>query len=948
MRGASLRVKINLAIFLAFLAAAAAFGGVLSYYMGTRQEAAQQRTRLLLGALAAHRLESLGPMLDGDDARGKAQEIMNRLVRVDGVVEASLFGAHGEVLATAGEVRPGPLIGDDGAPGLPSRRVFSVSTDEDGKVFASLVEPVSDGENTHGYLLLRYSMREITALNQHTWLVFALAVIGAYLLLAALLNLMLHLFVLHPVDAMRRGLEAVHAGRLDVALPVGSRDALGRMAVAFNAMAARLRETSKSLARSQAEVEENRLLLARRVEERTAELALANERLTDEVAARKDAESRQERALALHKAILESKTEGVLCVGLGGDREILAVNARFLELWRLPGDWLALERPRRVALVLGQLAAPQAGEAIYEKLMADPRRQDVAVLALRDGRYIERRTGPILQGETCIGRVFSYVDVTEEKKRQDAVEREKNRAEDASRAKGAFLAVMSHEIRTPLNVVIGLTEELLAGQACEPQRGHLRSIQEAAAHLVGVVNDILDFSKIEAGKLVLERGEVDMRRVLEGVAAVFAHEAAQKGLALTAAVDDGVPAVLLGDAGRLRQILVNLTANALKFTAAGAVSVRVSLAAGTPGETEDGRTTLALRVADTGPGMDAAQCARLFQDFEQGAASTARRFGGTGLGLAIARGLAVRMGGNLTVESRPGEGSTFLCTVRLAPADGKGMAAPAAATPAAAAHEPLRILLVEDNALNAAVARLHMGRMGHELTVAASAHEAWGILARERFAVVLMDIEMPEVDGITAARTIRAGGPPDAPVLDPGVPIIAVTAHALEDMRQECLEAGMNGFVPKPINFKVLRDALDAAAHHGGEAGDAPGPRHVPDDALFDPDAARRDMDIDREQFLDLCRVSFEEGTRRLAACREAMAAGDMARAIIDAHTLKGTAATLGAYSCRERARALEKALRAGDAEAAGKAHAALSDLWRELGPVFAAWLAGQHGGGDA
>ncbi len=948
MRGASLRVKINLAIFLAFLAAAAAFGGVLSYYMGTRQEAAQQRTRLLLGALAAHRLESLGSMPDGDDARGKAQEIMNRLVRVDGVVEASFFGARGELLATAGEVRPAPLADDDGGLGLPSRRIFSVSTDEDGKVLASLVEPVSDGEHTLGYLRLRYSMREITELNQQTWFVFALAVIGAYLLLAALLNLLLHLFVLHPVDEMRRGLEAVHAGRLDVALPVGSRDALGRMAMAFNAMAMRLKETSESLARSQAEVEENRLLLAKRVEERTAALAQANERLTDEVAARKDAESRQERALALHKAILESKAEGVLCVGLGGDREILAVNARFLELWGLPGDWLALERPRRVALVLGKLAAPKAGEAAYEKLMAEPRRQDVAVLALRDGRFLERRSGPIVQGETCIGRVFSYVDVTEEKKRQDAVEREKNRAEDASRAKGAFLAVMSHEIRTPLNIVIGLTEELLAGPASEPQRGHLRSIQEAAAHLLGVVNDVLDFSKIEAGKLVLERGEVDMRRVLDGVAAVFSHEAAQKGLAFTAVVDDDVPAVLLGDAGRLRQILVNLTANALKFTASGAVSVRVSLVPGTPGETEDVHTTLALRVADTGPGMDAAQCARLFQDFEQGVASTSRRFGGTGLGLAIARGLAVRMGGNITVESRPGEGSTFLCTVRLAPANGKDVAAPAAATPAAAAHEPLRILLVEDNALNAAVARLHMGRMGHELTVAASAHEAWGILARERFAVVLMDIEMPEVDGITAARTIRAGGPPDAPVLDPGVPIIAVTAHALEDMRQECLEAGMNGFVPKPINFKVLRDALDAAAHHGGEAGDAPGPRHVPDDALFDPDAARRDMDIDREQFLDLCRVSFEEGTRRLAACREAMAAGDMARAIIDAHTLKGTAATLGAYSCRERARALEKALRAGDAEAAGKAHAALSDLWRELGPVFAAWLAGQHGGGDA
>ncbi len=946
MRGASLRVKINLAILIAFLAAAGAFAGVLSYYMSSRQAAAQNRTRTLLGALAAHRLEALGPMLGGKAERGKAQDIMDRLVRVDGVTEASLFDGQGRLLASAGEGRPAPLSDDAGNLGVPGRRVFSVSADDAGKFYAALIEPVSDGESILGYLRLRYSLREITALNQHTWLVFAMAVAGAYLLLAALLNLMLHRFVLHPVEEMRRGLEAVHSGRLDVAVPVTSRDALGRMAQAFNAMAVRLKETSERLTCSQARIEEDGRLLARRVEERTEELARINERLTDEIAARREAEDRQERALALHRAILESKTEGVLCLGLSGERELLAVNARFLELWGLPGDWAGMEPETRRKTLREKLVDPQGASEAYESLMTDGRRQDLAVLALGDGRFLERRSGPIVQGEACIGRVFSYVDVTEEKKRQDAVERDKNRAEDASKAKGAFLAVMSHEIRTPLNVVIGLAEELLADPATEAQRQHLRSIQEAAVHLLGVVNDVLDFSKIEAGKLVLERGDVDLRQILSGVASVFAHEAAQKGLAFSATTADDVPGVLRGDAGRLRQILVNLTGNAVKFTPAGAVTVSVSLAS--PEPLPDGRLAVALRVADTGMGMDEEQLSRLFKDFEQGSGSVARRFGGTGLGLAIAKGLAVRMGGDVTVQSDPGRGSAFTCTLPLAPAAETPAPAVEVAAEAAGQSEPcrsLRILLVEDNALNAAVAQLHMKRLGHDLTVAASAREAYAILVRERFDAVLMDIEMPEVDGITAARTIRAGGEPEAPVLDPEVPIIAVTAHALEDMRQECQEAGMDGFVPKPINFKVLRDVLEAAGRHGRiPAPAATGPRPGAGAALFDPEAAREGMGIDRDQYLELCRVSFGEGTRRLAAAREAMAAGDPAGAAIDAHTLKGAAATLGAYSCREQARLLEKALRAGDGEAARQAHAALCDLWLEFGRAFAAWLAREEG----
>ncbi len=937
MRATSLRVKINIAILVAFLAAAVAFGAILSFYMDSRQAAAQNRTRALLGALAAHRLDTLGPLLDRPQEQARVQDTLHRLVRVDGVTEASLFGADGRLLAQAGPGRAAPLAGEDSQPGMPERRVFTVSAGEDGKLSASLVEPVSDDGGIRGYLRLRYSLRDISALNQQIWLVFGLAVAGAYLLLAASLNVMLHRFVLSPVETLRQGLAAVEAGRLGHALPVTSRDALGRLAMAFNAMSARLKETSDDLARSRAEIEDNGRLLARRVEERTEELARANERLTAEVEARRAAEARLEHSLALYRAILESKTEGVLCLTSAQPRDILAVNNRFLELWELPGDWIREERERRLDMVLAKVTDAVAVRAAYDALMDDPWRQDVAVLALRDGRFLERRSAPIVEAGAAIGRAFSYVDVTEERRRQACAERDRDRAEDASKAKGAFLAVMSHEIRTPLNVVLGLTEELLAGPASPRQRDHLRTIQESAAHLLGLLNDVLDFSKIEAGKLILERGDVDLRRLLDGVAAVFAHQAQGKGLAFAATVDPAVPQHLRGDAGRLRQVLVNLVANAVKFTEVGGVRVSVGLAEPLAGP--DGEAELAIRVSDTGIGMDEERQARLFEVFEQGPGHVARRYGGTGLGLAIVKGIVARMGGHIAVQSRPGEGSVFTVLLRLPQAAGGEPDVSAAS--AEAPSRRLRILLVEDNALNAAVTRLHMERMGHELTVAGSAREAYDILSRERFDAVLMDIEMPEIDGLTATRVIRAGGEAESPVLDRHVPIIAVTAHALEDLRQECLEAGMTGFVAKPVNFATLRRILEQT---GGrpepEAGPDGAARPAPaaDASLFDPEAARQAMGISREQYLELARVSFAEAGRRLTEAETAMDAGDTPRAAIAAHTVKGAAATLGAYSCRDLAGELDKALRAGDLAAAGRTRAALRAQWEKVAAVFGQW----------
>ncbi|EKO39396.1 MAG: PAS domain S-box containing protein [Solidesulfovibrio magneticus str. Maddingley MBC34] len=1064
MRRASLRLKLNAAILLAFLAAAAAFGGVLHLSIQDRLEAARTRTRTLLGVLAAHRLEALAPLLQTAQAVSAAQVILERMVQVDGVIEASLFSAAGVLLADAGASAPAPLASQPGG-NLPEARVFSVTAEND-RLLATLIEPIQGEGEIAGFLRLRYALKDSALTGGRVWTIFGLAVAGAYVFLALVLNAMLHLFVLRPVNTLRQALEAVEAGDLDQTVPVAGADALGRLGAAFNAMSARLRETSRWLGESRAEVEEHRLLLARRVEERTAELARTNARLTTEIEARCRAEDSLSRHLALYRATLESTAEAVLCVSANPEREVLVCNRRFLDLWGLPEDWA--QRPEaadRFQPFLEKLAEPDAVVSNFRTLMLDSTSMAETCHATRDGRYIERRSGPILQDGVYIGRVFSYVDVTdrrrteaelrqtlaqrdallgntriglattenavctdintqgaallgydreamlgqsiavlfpdaavyqsladlsdhdfvsqgytrrecqvqrgdgemiwlrahgksvrpedpttsvvwafdditEEKRRQQSLEQARDQAEEASRAKGAFLAVMSHEIRTPLNAVIGLSDALLEGQAAPEQIDHLRAIRESAGHLLGVVNDILDFSKIEAGKLVLERRHFDPRALVAEAVRAVELAASQKGLALRATVAPDVPAALRGDPGRLRQILLNLLGNAVKFTAAGSVSLTVETV---PAEqTPPGRVGLAAAVADTGIGLDPTRASELFERFNQGPGNAARRFGGTGLGLAISKELVERLGGHIGVTSRQGAGSRFAFTVFLQPGD--PAAVPPAPQPAVrdkAALGPLRILLVEDNALNAAVTRLHMGRMGHDLTVAESAREAFACLAKDRFDAVLMDIEMPEIDGIEATSAIRAGAPLGTPILDPTVPIIAVTAHAVEDVRQQCLEAGMDGFVTKPVNYRALEATLDALRRETPRLpARMPSPPTCPppETELFAPGQAKENMGLTWSQFQGLLRTSFDEANRRLGEIRQTMAAGQWDKAALAVHTFKATAATVGAFAARNAAKALEKALRAERRQDADALLADLEQLWKKTRQALDDW----------
>jgi PAS domain S-box-containing protein len=423
-------------------------------------------------------------------------------------------------------------------------------------------------------------------------------------------------------------------------------------------------------------------------------------------------------------------------------------------------------------------------------------------------RWFESSSMVRVNEDGSVRTVVISRDISERRAAAAALERAKEVAEAASRAKSEFLANMSHEIRTPMNAIIGLTDLVLAGPLEAEPREHIGLVKRAADNLLELLNDILDFSKIEAGRLDLELDDLDLEALVADVVQPLALRAAAQGLTLRAEVAPDLPPRLRGDALRLRQVLTNLVGNAIKFTPAGRIVVRIARESAA---CDDESVMLHIGVQDTGIGIAPEVCARIFAPFEQADASTTRRYGGTGLGLAISAQLVRMMGGRIWVESTPGVGSHFHVTVRLTPAAHQ-VAVPAVALAAGEPSRPLHLLLAEDNPVNQRVAVRLLEREGHRVTVVADGRAAVAASAATRFDAVLMDVQMPHMDGLEATAAIRARerGAGQSPLV-----IIAMTAHAMAGDRERCLAAGMDGYVAKPVRRADLLAVL--ARLCGGE-----------------------------------------------------------------------------------------------------------------------------------
>ena len=574
----------------------------------------------------------------------------------------------------------------------------------------------------------------------------------------------------------------------------------------------------------------------------------------------------------------------------------------------------------------------------------------------------------LVKGQTDVRSMARAIRYAIDRKRAEAALLDaKAAAEAASAAKSQFLANMSHELRTPMNAILGMIDVALPKATDPIVQDCLRTAKGSADLLLTLLNDLLDSAKIESGKLELESAPLSLRRMLDQITRVLAVRASERGLCFYFHMPEGTPDAVVGDRMRLQQVLLNLAGNAIKFTERGEVEVRLRVVEGEeglgigdwglgircresdaaalpPSNPQSRRSersdipnppppsvTLEFAVRDTGIGIPPFGQERLFKPFAQADVSMARRFGGTGLGLSICRSLVEMMGGRIWVESELGKGSTFTFTVRLPlakelPAD---FEAPLAIPAAASAR--LRVLLVEDNPANQKLATYILQDRGHVVEIAEDGQEAVGLTRQNRYDVILMDVQMPGMNGLEATAAIR-----DREDGDSRVPIIAMTAHAMRGDRDRCLAAGMDGYLSKPVNAQEMIGLVERLARGTGPMAEAATATPIPaamsprvTAVVFDPEVALSRCFNSQDMVREMIQCFFGEVGSLFPQMHVALEKGDLEEVGRLGHRMKGTVVYLGAESAKQAALRVERFCRSSGGTPA-EAEVAINALEQE------------------